>query len=483
MNNLQKYLDEIKKRLPDVEKRLNARADEGQLEKLRSMVNCEIPEELLELYRCFDGEIMEKELCFFAGLQFMPLDMVLYELEFFRGAEDELTAMGTRAIREEPMRELNWIPFAYDCSRAWLAMDLSPTEEGTAGQIITVDYDVDYCYLLADSMDGLLGKMTEWLQRGILGVNTKDLKEPFIEEKSGHLFNSLEELTAPVKSLDGPEIPLPEGVWRKRYGKSSVSVQALAKEKRILLHDEEIDCTPFAYMENMKELILHDCRLTNLGALAKMPQLKKLIFARCVIEGEGLSVLAEAPNLKELGLNIMSGAGLAEVSRSKTLKSLQVRALTDICVEELAAFTFLQEFRVEKMGLKDASFIGNMKNLKKLDLWDSELTDLDFLKSLKKLTNFHLKKRAESEDGLLAVGELTKLKEFIYPVKDISIYAGHKTLECVGMAADVAEGFEAFAGSKVNSFTLLGGATEVQTEAVRKQMDKYVKLYSWGTEG
>ncbi len=483
MKNLERYLDVIKKKLPDVEERLNIGAEETQLEKLRSMVNCEIPEELIALYRRFNGEDMQKELCFFAGLQFMPIGMVLYELEFFRGVDDELTAMGTRAIREEPMCELNWIPFAYDCSRAWLVLDLSPTEEGTAGQIITVDYDIDCCYLLADSMDDLLGKMTEWFQKGILLVNMTEDKEPFIQEKSGHLFQALDKLTAPAKNPEAPEIALPEGVWRKRYGKSLVSVQVLAKEKQMLLQKEEVDCAPFAYMENMKELILHDCRLKNLDALAKMPQLKKLIFARCVIEGEGLSVLSEAPNLKELGLNIMSGAGLMGISRSKTLKSLQVRALTDIAVEDLAVFSSLQELCVEKMGLRDAAFIRDMKNLKKLDLWDSELMNLDFLKNLKKLTTFHLKKRAESEEGLSAVRELTKLKEFIYPVKDISIYEGHKTLESVGMAADVAEGFEAFAGSKVNSFVLFGGATETQTEAIRRQMEKYVKLYSWGTEG
>ena len=107
----------------------------------------------------------------------------------------------------------------------------------------------------------------------------------------------------------------------------------LEKEKELLIKEKVIDCMPFAYMANMKELILHDCQLTNLGALARMPQLKKLIFARCTFDGQDLSVLSGAPALKELGLNVMSGAGLTELSGLKTLKCLQVRELTDIHVE------------------------------------------------------------------------------------------------------------------------------------------------------
>lgn len=479
MKNLEKYLAEVKKRLPDIKERLNAGADEEQLRRLSLKMGCELPEELISLYQSFDGENLSKAPCFFAGLQFQPIEKILYDLDFFKSAQDELTAMGTRAIREEPMCKLDWVPFAFDGSRAWLVMDLSPAEGGTRGQIITVDYDRDCCYLLADGMDCLLGKMISWFEGGLLAIRSEDAGEPFILEKSGHLFNSLEELTASAEGREESEISLPEGFWQERYKQSSVLVSRLAKEKKMMLKAKEIDCAPFAYMENMKELILHDCHLKNLSAIARMPQLKKLIFVSCTFDGEQLSALAGAPALKELSLNVMSGAGLAGLSGLESLKSLRVRALTDMRIEELSGFTALWELGIENMGLRDATFIGGLKNLKKLDLCGSELMDLDFLKYLTKLTEFTLTKPAEREEGLSAVSGLTKLKEFIYPVRDISIYKGHGTLECVGMDASVTEGFEVFAGSKVESFTLFGNVPDGQPERIKEQMEKYVKIRSW----
>lgn len=278
---------------------------------------------------------------------------------------------------------------------------------------------------------------------------------------------------------------LPEGFWQERYKDSVVPVSRLKKEKKMLLKEKEIDCTPFAYMENMKELILHDCRLKNLSAIARMPQLKELVFAGCTFEGEELSALAGASSLKELGLNVMSGAGLKALSGLTALKSLRVRALTDIRVEELSAFSDLQELSIEDMGLRKAVFLGGLKNLKKLDLHDSELTDLDFLKNLTKLTEFTLTRPAENEDGLLAVSELGKLKEFIYPVKDLSIYKGVKVLERAGMAEDITGGFEVFEGSRVNSFTLIGKSlsgerVRERCDEVTQQMKRYVKIQGGG---
>lgn len=482
MKNLEKYLTEVKKGIPDTEQRLNGGADEEQLRQFAEKTGCELPAELLQLYRRFDGEDMAKNIGFLAGLQFLPLNRVLSDLEFFRGAEDELTTMGTKAISEAPMCELNRIPIAFDCSRAWLAMDLSPAEGGTVGQIIAVDYDRDDCWLLADSLDALFGKMTIWLEKGILTINKTDGKEPIIMERTGHLFNSLEELTAPEANGENPEIVLPEGFWRQYYKQDSVPLDCLAQEKRMLIKEQDVDCKPFAHMENLKELIFHNCHLKNAGAIAKAPQLKNLIFVECSFDGEQLSALAQAPSLKELSLNIMSGEGLTELSGSKTLKSLRLRKVTDFELQELAAFTGIQELGIEAMELHDGAFLEKLKNLKKLDLNRHTMDNLDFLRSLTKLTEFRLASPAENEDGLSEVRTLVKLKEFIYPVKDLSIYKGHPTLEKIGMAAGVTQGFEAFEGSKVNGFTIFGNVTDEERKETKRQMERYVKIYSYGSQ-
>lgn len=482
MKNLEKYLTEVKKEIPDIEQRLNGGADEGQLRQLAQKTGCELPAELSQLYRRFDGEDMAKNVGFLAGLQFLPLEKVLSDLDFFRGVEDELTAMGTKAISEAPMCGLNWIPIAFDCSRAWLAMDLSPAVGGTAGQIIAVDYDTDHCWLLADSLDALFGKMTLWLQEGILTINKESCEKPLIIERTGHLFNSLEELTAPEANGENPEIMLPEGFWRQHYKQGSVPLDLLVKEKKMWIKEQDVDCKPFAHMENLKELIFHQCHLKDVGAIAKAPQLKELIFVECSFDREQLSALAQAPNLKELSLNIMGAKGLTELNGLKTLKSLRLRKVTDFELQELAAFTGLQELGIEDMELHNGAFLGKLKNLKKLDLNRHTMDDLDFLKSLTKLTEFRLARPAENEDGLSEVGSLVKLKEFIYPVKDMSIYKGHPALEKIGIAAGVTQGFDAFEGSRVNSFTILGNVTDEERQETKRQMEKYVKIYSYGSQ-
>ena len=186
MKNLDRYLKEVKKGIPDIETRLNAGADESRLEQLARNAGGALPAQLLGLYRRFDGEDMAKGTGFLAGMQFLPLEKALADFAFFQGLEDEMTAMGTDAVREEPLSRLTWIPIAYDCARAWLVVDLTPAEGGTAGQVTALDYDTDQCWLLADSLDGLFGKMTDWLRQGILTIDTESFEEPMLMERSGH---------------------------------------------------------------------------------------------------------------------------------------------------------------------------------------------------------------------------------------------------------------------------------------------------------
>ncbi len=427
MNHMDRYLAELQKKIPDIEGRLNAGAGEEQFEQLARKAGCGLPAELLELYRRFDGEDMAGNTGFFAGLQFLSLEKMLSDFSFFRGVEDEMTAMGTKAIREEPVSGLCWLPIAYDCARAWLVMDLSPAEEGKAGQIITLDYDMDRCYLLADSLDDLFAKMTAWLRQGILIVDAESFEEPILMERTGHLFNSLEELTAPETAEPAPGIPLPGDFWTQRYGQPEVPLSRLEKEKTMLIQDQNIDCTLFARMGNLKELILHRCRLVN------------------------------------------------------ALRRLQLRKVYDLEPEELSAFRGLWELSMEAEGKHDGTFLGKLKKLKKLDLHRSAMNNLDFLKDLAGLTEFCLAEPAENEDGLSAVRALPKLKEFVYPVKDLSIYKGHPTLESIGMAAGATHGFEALEGTRVNQFTVIGKVTDGELQEIKMHTEKYVRLRAYGS--
>ena len=69
---------------------------------------------------------------------------------------------------------------------------------------------------------------------------------------------------------------------------------------------------------------------------------------------------------------------------------------------------------------------------------------------------------------------LVNLKEFIYPVKDLSVYKGHPALESIGMAAGVSHGFEAFEGGRVDCFTVLGRVSDEELESVREQSFRWI---------
>lgn len=485
MKNLEKYLSELKKDIPDIAQRLNAGASDAELTKTAEKVGCGLPEEFVELYRHFNGEDKSKCVDFFAGMEFLPLESVMSELEFFGSFEEELTAMGTTAIREQPACELNWIPFAAVGPRAWFVMDLSPAEGGTVGQIITVDIDYNHCYLLARSLDELFERMTAWLQEGIITVGGEDADEPYIMEKTGgHIFDELEELALSETSEKDVEIALPEGYWQWHYERPGIPLSCLEKEKKMYLgyakERIDVDCSLFVHMKNLKELNINGVRLIHIGKLAKAPQLKELVLRNCTFGEETLSALSGSPGLKKLIIVQMSADGLSGLSSLKSLKSLTLSAATDVVLEDLGEFTGLGELNMINMGLHDGAFIGKMKNLKKLNLDSHKMDNLDFLADLKKLTEFYLTETAQNEDGLSAVGGLKKLKEFTYPVKDLSIYKEHMTLKKAGMADCVRGGFEVFQGSGVTGFTMIGDATMKQAEIIADRMRRYVKLECYG---
>lgn len=488
MKSIDNYLSELKKYLPDVEERLNSGTDTNTIRKSEDEVKCKFPSEFIELYSRMNGEDSSEYTGFIAGFEFMPLEKVVSETHFFQSLGEEMMAIGTDAIKEEPIYNLAWIPFAFDCSRAYIVIDLTPTETGKTGQIITVDLENNNCYLLAENMDDLFGKMTVWLQQGILLVD-KENESPFITEQSGHLFNSLDELTM-LKGIEEEKfVPLPAGYWEEYYknvrknnrdGSYSVSINCLAKEKSMLIKDKHLSCELLAYMENLKELIFHDCEIDNIRFIAQAPQLQKLIFAGCTFKGEDLSAICGAPKLKEISINGMAGDGLSLLKEIKTLKSLSIRKVTGIDEKTLAGFVKLQELSIEDVDIHDGTFIGNIKNLKKLNLNYLHMENLDFLKYLTKLVEFELNIPAANEDGLDAVRSIRTLKSFIYPVKNLDIYKGHPCLKVVGMDSGVKRGFEVFADSQVDSFEICGKVSGRHMDKIRKKMERYVHLSSYG---
>lgn len=284
---------------------------------------------------------------------------------------------------------------------------------------------------------------------------------------------------------------LADGFWKDYYSKESkknknkelhIPIKYLEQENHTVIFDHNLDCGPFAYMKNLKEATFCNCKLSNIGVLAKIPYLKRISFANCTFDGEGLEALSKAPSLSRINLNRMSAEGLLELKGIKTLKRLNLGNVTDIKPEDITVFKNLRTLEIDNMDLHDCKFIEEFPELRILDLNRHSLDNLDFLKMLPNLVKFRLLKPAADEEGLVGLSRFKNLKEFIYPVKDLSLYKGCEELKEPGISPETTEGFEVFKGSKVECFIICGSTSNEQVSYIAKEMKKHCKICSYGRQ-
>lgn len=462
-----------------------------EIEELIKVIGTKNTEEIVELLSLANGEKSTSNVATLAGLYFLSSERIKNEVEYFKNCGIEFTAIGTNAIVEEDNGKRQWIPFAHDGSRCFFAVDLSPAKTGKVGQVITIDLDYDQCYLLANSLCEMFDKFTNWYSEGILTIAEED-GENYISGNGCHIFDRFDELLV-SKVENGCLVEVTDNYWKEFYAKKIIEQDektyidraVLSGEKRVLIKAKELSLDIFQYMDNLKEVILHDCKVKNVSGLAKAPELTKLIFARCEMIDCDLAELVEAPKLKILSLNVMSGKGLEKLSTINTLKELNVRAVTDIDEKTIASFVKIQNLSIETMDITDVSFLSNMKGLKILNLYSLAVDNLDFLSSLSKLSEFTLREKAKDETGLVAIKNLSKLTSFIYPVTDITLYKDCMKLESVGFAPEVKhrDNFDVFEGSNIHSFTVCGKAEMHELKAIATKMEKYTFIQSYGGIG
>lgn len=254
--------------------------------------------------------------------------------------------------------------------------------------------------------------------------------------------------------------------------------------KYMMLREQTVDCSQFATLnKDLEELTFHYCHIENLSAVTKMPLLRIIRFTSCTFGTGNLQALSGAPALARINVYDMCAEGLTELYGLKKLKRIAIRNVTGIELESLEEFINLYTLEIDNMGLHDGTFIGKLVNLRRLDLHKHVMDNLDFLEQLPSLYKFNLLNAAKNEEGLMAVAGLSNLKEFIYPVKDLSIYRNLPKLEAAGMAPDVHNGFEVFAGSKVCRFVVCGKSSHKNNDRIAEQMKKYVRIYSYGNSG
>lgn len=506
-NSSYKYNNRLIKGLeqyfPDLITRLRYPGNPEMIQKIEEEIGEQLPEAFKELYAQFDGEKDEFYTGTILGLSLLPAETILNTIKELKNDDYQLTSMNTGIISEADINERILIPFAFDSSRSYIALDLSLDVNGTKGQVITLDYDCDTYYLLADSLEHFYDFVLHMMEKKKCVVTKDDERAEYFEFETGHFFNVLDDL---LTETDAPsvDIELPENFWQNHFKKKIVSTNVLQKEKRLFIKDEMISFAPLKYMRNLRELIIHDSTIIDFTEITHAIELRTIFLVGCQFDENDLEALAKLPNLKELHLGCMDFKniqclinapslkilGLRKLEQlnsiqflaeSKSLKILELEDLPQINIDELEHFKKLQELSIKEIEIDNLNFLQNMKDIKKLELPEVEVENLNFLKYLKKLTAFELKHKAKEESGLQFLPNLKKLKEFNYPVADLKLYESCEKLETIGIDVVNMCNVEYLKDSNIYNVKLYGVKSETELKQISEKLEQYITLqsYSW----
>ena len=128
-------------------------ATEEEIDLLRCNVGRELPQELVDLYKTSKGQDPEKYANFAYGVAMLSIGQTSSLVEKYSHVGDgNVLSYTDKGIDKEYTFGKNRIPIADDCASCLICVDLNPTEEGSLGQVILIDYDYKVALKLAVSL-------------------------------------------------------------------------------------------------------------------------------------------------------------------------------------------------------------------------------------------------------------------------------------------------------------------------------------------
>lgn len=169
-------------------------------------------------------------------------------------------------------------------------------------------------------------------------------------------------------------------------------------------------------LDNLQELYMAETTIGNeaVELFAMFPRLKKLRLARNQIDAVGIAGLPKITGLEELDLSECAQLfddAMPPLGELKNLKKLNLWRLniSDVGIEPLQNLTAMESLNLDNTRLSDAgmSYLSGMKNLTFLHLGSTQITDegLTALSGLTRLEDLKVTRTAVTKDG---VAELAK---------------------------------------------------------------------------
>ncbi len=153
---------------------LNAGASEADFAELEQTLGYALPEEFKELYRVANGETDIDGV--FAGEEWLSIERIIDEYNIWQELyqngtfQDDGTPYGCEpeaGIKPDFWWNPKWIPLTADGSGNSKMIDLDPSEQGTAGQIIQMWHDDSRREKAANSLREFLENYVRDLEAGL----------------------------------------------------------------------------------------------------------------------------------------------------------------------------------------------------------------------------------------------------------------------------------------------------------------------------
>ncbi|MFF2092142.1 hypothetical protein [Paenibacillus sp. NPDC058174] len=193
-----------------------------------------------------------------------------------------------------------------------------------------------------------------------------------------------------------------------------------------------------------------------------------------------LEYLVSLDGLRQLTLIGLPLKDIHKLKDIKKLKSLRLCRMNSIDSGLIGTLKNLKELSLEEMEVGDLLYISNLSKLIKLKLEKVTIPNLSFLKGLKNLTFFETDRCAIDESQMEVIGELKKLKQFTYPVGDLTIFKNCMSLKQIGVDASRFKGLEEISDCNIVDLTIFYATSEENAESVVAEFQKFFKLQSYG---
>ena len=154
---------------PEVLNVLQPGATEAEIRETEKFLSVEFPDDVKDSYRIHNGQSNEK-VGFIKGLEFLSLKRIRDEWTNWKdlldsGAFEDWESESEKEIQADWWNR-KWIPLTHDWGGNHECLDLTPTEYGKVGQIISMWHDDGARQVIAESFSHWLEQFAEELEAG-----------------------------------------------------------------------------------------------------------------------------------------------------------------------------------------------------------------------------------------------------------------------------------------------------------------------------